>query len=49
VLALLASLGGAGAGASPPQEAQAVAALRAVGLDEDARHLAIDAAVAAGY
>jgi hypothetical protein len=49
VLAVLASLGTSGAAAAPPQVAQAVAALRAVGLATDARHLAIDAALSAGF
>jgi hypothetical protein len=48
VLASLAALGDEGANAPSQTAAQAVAGLRAVGLIDDARHLAIDAAVAAG-
>jgi hypothetical protein len=48
VLAVLAALGDEGAGAPSQTVAQAVAALREVGLTDEARHLAIDAALAAG-
>jgi hypothetical protein len=48
VLAVLAALGDEGAGAPSQTVAQAVVALREIGLKEEARHLAIDAAVAAG-
>jgi hypothetical protein len=48
VLAVLASLGSAGAAAPPPLIAKSVAGLREVGLIGEARHLAIDAAIASG-
>jgi hypothetical protein len=48
VLAVLAGLGDEGAGGPGQTVAQAVAGLRQVGLKDEARHLAIDAALAAG-
>lgn len=48
VLAIGAALGEQGALAPGVTLVQAVAGLRAVGLDDDARHLAVDAAIAAG-
>ena len=48
LLGLLASLGSAGAGAPPPLVIDAVAALHQLGLETEARALAIDAAIAAG-
>jgi hypothetical protein len=48
LLAVLAALGDIGAGAPSQTVAQAIAGLRKVGLDDEARHLAIDAALAAG-
>ena len=49
VLAVLAALGDDGAGGPSQTVAQSVAALRRVGLPDDARRLAIDAALAAGF
>ena len=48
VLAVLAALGDSGAGAPAQTVAQAIAGLRKVGLTDEARHLAIDAALVAG-
>jgi hypothetical protein len=48
VLAVLATLGSAGVTAPPPLVAKAVLSLREIGLITEARHLAIDAAIAAG-
>ena len=48
ILTSLAALGDEGAGGPSLTVAQAIAGLRAVGLTDEARHLAIDAAVAAG-
>ncbi|HEV2676445.1 MAG TPA: hypothetical protein VGV37_18100 [Aliidongia sp.] len=48
LLALFTSLGDQGIGTQPVLAAQAVAALRQVGLPDEARHLAIDAALAEG-
>ena len=48
VLAVLAAIGDDGANAPSNVVAEAVAGLRAVGLGDEARHLAIDAAVVAG-
>ncbi len=48
VLGILASLGSAGAAAPPPLVIAAVGALHQIGLDDEARRLAIDAAIAAG-
>jgi hypothetical protein len=48
ILAILAALGDDGAGAPSQTVAQAVTALRAIGLADEARHLAIDAALADG-
>ena len=48
LLALFAALGDQGIGAQPVLAAQAVAAVRQVGLADEARHLAIDAALAEG-
>ncbi|MEI9986230.1 MAG: hypothetical protein WDN69_25500 [Aliidongia sp.] len=49
VLAVLAGLGDEGAAGPSQTVAQAVAGLRKVGLADEARHLAIDAALAAGF
>ena len=49
VLAVLAALGDDGAGGPSQTVAQSVAALRRIGLPDDARRLAIDAALAAGF
>ena len=49
VLASLAGLGEDGAAGPSQLVAQAVAGLRAVGLGDEARHLAIDAALAVGF
>jgi hypothetical protein len=48
ILAVLAALGGQGAAAPGILLARSVAALREVGLDDEARHLAIDAAIVGG-
>lgn len=48
ILALLASLGSAGAAAPAPLVIDAVTSLHQLGLDTEARGLAIDAAIAAG-
>ena len=48
LLALFAAVGDQGIGTQPVLAAQAVAALRQVGLAEEARHLAIDIAIAEG-
>ena len=48
LLALFAALGDQNLGAQPVLAAQAVAALRRVGLPDEARHLAIDIAIAEG-
>jgi len=48
LLALFAALGDQSLGAQPVLAAQAVAALRRVGLPDEARHLAIDIALAEG-
>ncbi len=48
LLGLLAGLGSAGAAAPPPLVIDAVAALHQLGLETEARALAIDAAIAAG-
>ena len=49
VLAVLAALGDDGAAGPSQTVAQSIAALRRVGLADDARRLAIDAALAAGF
>ena len=48
ILAILASLGSPGATAPAPLVIASVAALHQLGMDNEARHLAIDAAIAAG-
>ena len=48
ILAILASLGSPGAAAPAPLVIASVAALHQLGMDNEARHLAIDAAIAAG-